>query len=94
MCVQAGLGSLFSALVLFNADYHSLGVHFKPVCLVSLPIAVHGAGKSRWLASLQDGGCTKVGIELMQTLTVVFAPSINSKGYTGMYVHVHVHVPC
>ena len=32
--IQAGLGSLFAALVLFDADYHSLGLHFQPVCMV------------------------------------------------------------
>lgn len=60
---SAGLGSLFSALVLFNTDYHSLGVHFKPVCL--------------------DEACSSIGIQLQQTLTVVFPPSLNSKGYSN-----------
>ncbi len=33
---QAGLGTLFSSLVLFDTDYHSLALHFEPVCLVSV----------------------------------------------------------
>ena len=32
--------------------------------------------------SFQDD-CSRVGIELKQTLTVVFPPSINSQGYIG-----------
>lgn len=32
----------------------------------------------------QDAECAKIGIELKQTLTVVFAPRIKSKGYIGI----------
>ena|SRR6218665_1279715 len=34
--LQAGLSTLLNALKLYDASYHSLGVHFRPVCLVSL----------------------------------------------------------
>ena len=37
----AGLASLFSALKLYDSDYHSLGVQFTPVCLVRPPWSQH-----------------------------------------------------
>ena len=33
---QAGIASLFNSLKLYDATYHSLGVHFRPICRVSL----------------------------------------------------------
>lgn len=33
--LQAGLATLFKADRLYNADYHSLTVHFRPICAVS-----------------------------------------------------------
>ena len=31
---QAGLSTLFSALKLYDTDFHSLGLHFSPFCKV------------------------------------------------------------
>ena len=33
--LQTGLASLFNAIKLYDTSYHSLGVHFRPVCQVS-----------------------------------------------------------
>ena len=33
---QAGLSTLFSALKLYDTDFHSLGLHFSPFCKVHL----------------------------------------------------------
>ena len=35
VCLQAGLGELFVASRLYDVDYHSLGLHLIPHCLVS-----------------------------------------------------------
>ena len=40
LLLQAGLASLFSALMLYDTDYHSLGLHVTPVCLVSKSLTI------------------------------------------------------
>ena len=33
--LQAGLATLFSAIKLYDTDFHSLGLHFTPLCKVN-----------------------------------------------------------
>ncbi|XP_045191639.2 GPI transamidase component PIG-T-like [Mercenaria mercenaria] len=62
---QAGLAGLFNAMKLYDASFHSLGLHVRPVC--------------------QDRDCKLAGIELKQTLTVVFNPSSSNRGSLSGY---------
>ena len=38
MYLQTGLGTLFNALKLHESHYHSIGLHFRPVCQVSIEV--------------------------------------------------------
>lgn len=55
--LKAGLSSLLNANKLYDASYHSLGIHFRHTCI--------------------NEDCTQIGLELSQTLGVVFDPIIN-----------------
>ena len=48
---QAGLGSLFSALKLYNTEFHSLGLHFTR-CLCILHSSCLSPGVCAYLSSL------------------------------------------
>eukprot|EP00731_Ephydatia_muelleri_P022483 Em0015g66a len=53
---KAGLGSLLVPSVIYDTEYHSLGVHFTSECL--------------------NNDCSRLGVQLLQSLTVVFRPSL------------------
>lgn len=105
---QAGLSTLFSALKLYDTDFHSLGLHFSPFCKVHVYMHHTWTGKhfvtfqqivirmatmhyiiqvdTAFLCKysfliimcvlLQGDSCEGVGVQLVQTLTVVFPPPI------------------
>lgn len=50
--LKRGLSTLLNSDNIYNTVYHSLGVHFRPICL--------------------DKSCSKTGIELVQTVSLVY----------------------
>ncbi|KAK6174398.1 hypothetical protein SNE40_017684 [Patella caerulea] len=55
---KVGFGTLFKAIKLYDANYHSLGLDVRPVC--------------------RDSDCKRTSIELSQSLSVVFDPSVKN----------------
>nr|ATU82891.1 secreted Gpi16-like protein [Pristhesancus plagipennis] len=50
--LKRGLSALLNSDNIYNTVYHSLGIHFRPVC--------------------SDKECTRVGVELVQTVSLVY----------------------
>ncbi|KAL5021161.1 hypothetical protein ScPMuIL_000316 [Solemya velum] len=58
---KTGLASLFNSMKLYDGNYHSLGIHVRPICRNRL--------------------CVSEALELKQTLTFVYDPTLRSRGY-------------
>lgn len=57
--LKRGLATLLNSDNIYNTAYHSLGIHFKPICL--------------------DEKCKRTGIELVQTVSLVYDLLITSE---------------
>lgn len=88
-CFQSGLATLFNAIKLYDTSYHSLGIHFRPVCQVKNTLMFSALNKlinhectneARFLSDTKDESCTLTSVELSQSLTIVFEPSVSNNG--------------